>query len=85
VNNIILKAIGDSLIGAGKCPYDPKCPFGKGSQCVAPKDDLKARIMVITDRINYLPNQFASQYSTDAIRPWHCDNIFIVEYVDPDE
>jgi hypothetical protein len=85
LNNRILKAIGESLLAAGKCPYDPSCPFGKGLKCNAPKEELEAKMQVITDGINYMPNQFASMYTTDAERPWHCDNIFIVEFVDPDE
>jgi hypothetical protein len=85
LNNHILKAIGESLLAVGKCPYDPSCPYGKGLQCNAPKEELEAKMRVITNGINYLPNQFASQHTTDAQRPWGCDNIFIVRFVDPYE
>lgn len=85
MNNQILKAIGESLLGGGKCPYDPACPFGKGSICIAPKDELEAKMGVIRQMINDIPNCFASPSTTDSSHPWHCDNIYKIEFVDLDE
>ncbi|MFD0673487.1 hypothetical protein [Cohnella sp. GCM10027633] len=81
MKKIILKAIGESLRGAGNCPYDAACPFGRSIKCTAPRDVLEDRIEVIKRRLSE-PNQFAAQLKDG---PWHCDNIGIVRFVDPDE
>jgi hypothetical protein len=78
----IIRAIGDSLLKTGKCPYDASCPFGRGNSCIAPEDELAKKIQAIKDKTNNEPNCFATEIMLDH-SPWHCENLLIVRFVDP--
>lgn len=82
MNPRILKAIGENLMKAGQCPYNSSCPFGRGSRCVAPPDEVEARQQAIKHRINNTPFCFATEAVMDP-SPWPCENIWTVRFVDP--